>query len=95
MKIKNNKPFYSVKLIFQDGWSEYLKTHKVRDIEKLEVEKMLYCKDDSREGFWHYCKTCDEYLFLLLGCIVIEIPFNLVPYSLGIVKAQMLNFQGP
>ena len=62
------KPFYSVKLIFQEHWENYLKIHKVRDIEKQEVEKMLSCRDGSRGGFWYYCKNCDHYEFVPFGC---------------------------
>jgi hypothetical protein len=65
---ENNKPFYSVKLIFQENWEEYLKTHEVREIERIEVEKMLSCKDGSRGGYWFYCKTCGEYQFVPFGC---------------------------
>lgn len=66
--ISKQKPFYSVKLIFQEHWEDYLKTHKVREIERAEVEKMLSCKDESRGGFWYYCKTCNEYRFIPFGC---------------------------
>ena len=62
------KPFYSVKLIFQEHWEDYLKTHKARDIERIEVEKMLSCKDANRGGFWYYCKNCNEYRFVPFGC---------------------------
>ena len=62
------KPFYSVKQIFQENWGDYLKTHKVREIEKVEVEKMLSCKDSSRGGFWYYCNNCKEYRFVPFGC---------------------------
>ena len=68
MKINDDKPFYSVKLIFQEHWEDYIKTNKVREIEKQEVEKMLSCKDGSRGGFWYYCKTCNEYQFVPFGC---------------------------
>lgn len=68
MNIGSDKPFYSVKQIFQDHWEGYLKTHDVRDIERQEVEKMLSCKDESRGGFWYYCKTCNEYQFIPFGC---------------------------
>jgi len=57
-----------VKLIFQEHWQDYLKTHKPREIEIKEVEKMLSCKDGSRGGFWYYCKDCDEYQFVPFGC---------------------------
>jgi len=63
-----NKNLFSVKQIFQDHWKDYLKSHNVRDIERCEVEKMLSCKDESRGGFWFYCKTCNEYRFLPFGC---------------------------
>lgn len=65
---ENNKPFYSVKQVFEDHWEDYLKTHEVREIEKAEVEKMLSCKDRSRGGYWFYCKNCDEYQFVSFGC---------------------------
>lgn len=29
---------------------------------------MLSCKDDSRGGFWYYCKNCNEFLFVPFGC---------------------------
>lgn len=65
---ENNKPFYSVKLIFQEHWNDYLKTHNPREIEIKEVEKMLSCKDEERGGFWCYCKRCDRYEFVPFGC---------------------------
>jgi len=64
----SNKNLFSVKIIFQENWEDYLKTHEVRDIEKQEVEKMLSCKDGSRGGFWYYCKNCNEYRFVPFGC---------------------------
>lgn len=67
-KCGKEKPFYSVKQIFQENWEDYLNTHEVREIEKQEVEKMLSCKDASRGGFWYYCKNCNEYLFVPFGC---------------------------
>ena len=68
MQRGNDKPFYSVKLIFQGHWESYKSTHNPREIEIIEVEKMLSCKDGSRGGFWYYCKTCDEYQFVPFGC---------------------------
>ncbi len=62
------KPFYSVKSIFQEHWKGYLRSHSIRDIERVEVEKMLSCKDASRGGFWYYCKNCNEYMFVPFGC---------------------------
>ena len=63
-----NKNLFSVKQIFQDNWESYLKSHNTRVIEKKEVEKMLSCKDDSRGGFWYYCRNCNEYRFVSFGC---------------------------
>ena len=68
VKSDNKKPFYSVKLIFQENWEEYLKTHSPREIEIKEVEKMLSCGDENRGGFWYYCKCCDKYEFVPFGC---------------------------
>jgi len=69
MNIKSgNKNLFSVKQIFQENWGDYLKTHSPREIEIKEVEKMLSCKDESRGGFWYYCKACNEYLFIPFGC---------------------------
>jgi len=57
-----NKPFYSVKKILQDNWSNYLKNNKIRNIEKKEVEKMLSCKNIKRRMFslflYGLCKIC-------------------------------------
>jgi len=63
-----NKNLFSIKQILQEHWEDHLKTHKVRDIERIEVEKMLSCKDKSRGGFWYYCKNCNEYRFIPFGC---------------------------
>ena len=65
---EKNKTFLSVKLIFQENWEEYLKTHTPREIELKEVEKMLSCKNEGRGGFWYYCKRCDRYEFVPFGC---------------------------
>ncbi len=62
------KPFYSVKLIFQDHWKSYRLTHTPRQIEIEEVEKMLSCKSDERGCFVWYCKNCNEYHFERFGC---------------------------
>ena len=65
-----NKPFYSVKLIFQEHWQEFKARYKgvIREVEINEVEKMLSCKDESRGGFMFYCKPCDRYEFIPFGC---------------------------
>lgn len=63
---QKQKPFYSVKRIFQEHWKSYAKTHMIRDIEKQEVEKMLACKEGG--CFVCYCKECNEYHFMQFGC---------------------------
>ena len=65
---EKNKTFLSVKLIFEENWEDYLKTHSPREIEIKEVEKMLSCKDESRGCFVCYCKKCNEYHFERFGC---------------------------
>lgn len=55
-------------MIFQEHWKTYLKTNNPREIEIKEVEKMLSCKDESRGGFWYFCKTCNDYRFIPFGC---------------------------
>ena len=65
---ENKKDFLSVKLIFQEHWEDYLKAYTPREIEIKEVEKMLSCKDESRGGFWCYCKRCNLYEFIPFGC---------------------------
>lgn len=65
-----NKPLYSVKNIFEEHWQCFKTKYKdtLREIEIIEVEKMLSCKDESRGGFWYYCKSCDSYEFVPFGC---------------------------
>ena len=67
-RFNQEKPFYSVKHIFQEHWYSYKRTHKPRQVEIEEVEKMLSCKDESRGGFWFYCKKCNGYEFTPFGC---------------------------
>ena len=64
-KENKEKSFYSVKLIFQDHWFDYKRTHNPRQVEIEEVEKMLSCK---QRCFVCYCKKCNNYEFVLLGC---------------------------
>lgn len=59
------KPFYSVKQIFQENWDAYLRTRNARPIEKEEVEKMLSCKQSC---FVCYCKKCNSFEIVRLGC---------------------------
>jgi hypothetical protein len=65
---QEQKPFYSVKQVFNDNWDSYRDSHDVREIEKQEVEKMLFCKDESRGCFVCYCKKCDQFKTVPLGC---------------------------
>jgi len=62
---KSNKTFLSVKTIFQEHWNDYKKTHNPRIIEIEEVEKMLSCK---QKCFICYCKRCNSYEIVQLGC---------------------------
>ena len=62
---EKNKPFYSVKQVFQDHWFSYKLNHSPRQVEIDELEKMLSCK---QKCFACYCKRCNRYEFVLLGC---------------------------
>ena len=53
-----NKPFYSVKQIFEDHWLNYSSKNEVRGVEREEVEKMLSCKGFSRGCFIYFCQKC-------------------------------------
>jgi hypothetical protein len=62
------KPFYSVKLIFESHWKDYLKTNDVREVELKEVEKMLSCKGAERGCFVFLCNNCGKELIVPFGC---------------------------
>ena len=68
IKERTKKTFLFSKTNLPGAWEDYLGANKVREIERIEVEKMLSCKDESRGGFWYYCKNCNEYRFLPFGC---------------------------
>jgi len=59
---------FSVKLIFGNHWEDYLKTHKVREVELKEVEKMLSCKGLERGYFVYSCNNCGKNLIVPFGC---------------------------
>jgi hypothetical protein len=67
-KEDKEKPFYSVKNIFQEHWERYKKSYKTRDVEKAEVEKMLSCKGLERGCFVYFCPNCDRELIVSFGC---------------------------
>jgi len=62
---KESKAFLSVKSIFQDHWLSYKTSHNPRQVEIEEVEKMLSCR---QKYFVCYCKKCNSYAFVQLGC---------------------------
>ena len=68
IKKEENKNFFSVKLIFQEHWEDYLKTNSAREIEKAKVEKMLSCKGLERECFLFYCNHCKKDILMPFGC---------------------------
>lgn len=63
-----NKPFYSIKQVFEDNWKDYLRDTDVRDVEKQEVEKMLLCKNLNRGCFLYFCMVCMRYVIITFGC---------------------------
>ena len=60
-----DKPFLSVKQIFQDNWFSYKRENNLRQVEIKEVKKMLSCKQSC---FVCYCKKCNTYQVVQLGC---------------------------
>jgi hypothetical protein len=65
-------PQITVKDIFLDNhnWDVYcyLNRDSIRDIERVEVEKMLSCKEGSKGFFVYYCPCCDESRIVYFGC---------------------------
>ncbi|HHY81128.1 MAG TPA: IS91 family transposase [Clostridiales bacterium] len=57
-----------LKTIFQEHWSEFEKTHKVREVVSREVDKMLKCRD-IKQGYSEYCcPKCGEYKYVAFTC---------------------------
>ena len=65
-------PQITVRDIFLDNhnWDvhSHLNRDSIRDVEFVEVEKMLSCKDGSRGFFVYYCSCCDESRIVYFGC---------------------------
>jgi len=59
---------FSVKLIFENHWEDYLKTNKVREVELKEVEKMLSCRGLQKGCFVYSCNNCGKNLIVPFGC---------------------------
>ena len=59
-----------IKQIFQDHWETYLALHQdtVREVEVIEVDKMLHCKDPSRGFVSYQCPECGELKTLGFTC---------------------------
>lgn len=47
-------------------WEEYSATHKIREVERREVEKALSCRSDK--VFVYICTKCRETIYQRLGC---------------------------
>ncbi|MDD3160290.1 MAG: transposase [Candidatus ainarchaeum sp.] len=62
------KPSILVKNILKDNWDDYLLFNEVEDYQRKEVEKAIGCYGENKHGYLHYCKNCDMFLFLRLGC---------------------------
>jgi hypothetical protein len=69
--IKTCRPL-SVRMIFEDNhnWDAFILEHKdeLRDVEIIEVNKMLSCKDESRGYFTYLCENCGTYQTIYFGC---------------------------
>ena len=68
MELLHKKPFYSVRQILEDNWEEYLGNKGVREVEKQEVEKTLFCKDLNRGCFLYFCVICIKFVLITFGC---------------------------
>lgn len=60
------KKAFSVKQIIKENWNRFISNHKIREIEKEEVEKMLSCKEGA--FFACYCKQCNVIRIVPFGC---------------------------
>jgi len=65
-------PLITVKDIFLDNhnWDVYCYRNRgsIREVERLEVEKMLSCKEGSKGFFVYYCPCCNESRIVYFGC---------------------------
>jgi len=65
-------PLFTVKDIFLDNhnWDVYCYRNRdiIRDVERIEVEKMLSCKASSKGFFVYYCPCCGESRIVYFGC---------------------------
>jgi hypothetical protein len=69
--IKTCRPL-SVRMIFEDNhnWDAFSLEHKdeLREVEIIEVNKMLSCKDESRGYFTYLCEHCGTSQTIYFGC---------------------------
>jgi len=60
-----NNSDISVRLIFEDNhnWDVfyYNERDNIREIELVEVQKMMSCKDSERGFFVYHCPPCNEF----------------------------------
>ena len=65
-------PEITVKNIFLDNhnWDVYWHQNRntIREIERVEVEKMLSCKESNKGFFVYYCPCCNEPRIVYFGC---------------------------
>jgi len=65
-------PEITVKDIFLDNhnWDVYWYQNRdsIREVERVEVEKMLSCKESNKGFFVYYCPCCDEPRIVYFGC---------------------------
>lgn len=64
----NKKPLFTVKMILESCWHDYVINHEVENYQKEEVEKSLNCYGPENGCFVFYCKHCDKYIFQHYGC---------------------------
>jgi len=74
-RLKNNRwgeSEFSVQHIFEDNhnWDVfwYFERGNIREVELIEVQKMMRCKDSDRGFFLYYCPHCKEVRTVYFGC---------------------------
>jgi hypothetical protein len=68
MRLKEELPkkAFPWEQIIKENWKKYIGSHKLRDIDREEVEKMLGCKEEK--FFAYYYHGCNDIRIFSLGC---------------------------
>ena len=67
-EVGNKSSSVSVKQILASSWDAYAATHEVTDYQHKEVQKAINCYGTKNGCFVYFCKNCDNYIFMSMGC---------------------------